>query len=492
MAFVLAFASALRRSVAQGGSVKGAFARLALVAALLGVFPAHAQTSASSSAERAERTIYRRAVEAAIWGMPIVAADAIRQGFLRDLGANYNDIAFLSRPADWKFQTTTPNASTYYIYSAYDTKRDGPIVLEVPAAVGAGLYGQLCDMWDAPLSIVGPSGDDKGAGGKYLILPPDFKGTVPTGYFPVPQQTYGGFWLMRTIAKSASRADYDAAIALLKKIRIYPLSKVDRPPEQRFVDASGSLWDGIPRMDESFYAILAKMVNEEPVLPRDLAMMNILRSIGIEKGKDFKPSAAMTAAFKGAIAEAKSIFQDTQKASLLPYWDGAHWALPDLSGVKTEFTYQTPEMLDYDLRGMGGFFFWAPPKKSDGSAPTIYISTLVDQVGEALIGDGTYRLHIPASVPAKQYWSITIYDWDTASFIREAPVVSLDSYNEKMKRNSDGSVDLVFASEPPVGQENNWVSTKKGGAWFTIFRLYGPDKPFFDKSWKLPDIERAN
>src|SRR5215470_4415430 len=100
----------------------------------------------ASGADLARRTVERRAVEAAIWGMPIVAADAIRQGFL-GLGAKANDIAFFSASPDWKFQTTTPNASTHYIYSAYSTRDDGPIVLEVPAAVGAGLYGQLCDMW---------------------------------------------------------------------------------------------------------------------------------------------------------------------------------------------------------------------------------------------------------------------------------------------------------------------------------------------------------
>src|SRR5262249_33911644 len=107
-----------------------------------------AQAQNYSPEELARRTIERRAVEAAIWGMPIVAMDAMRKGFLRDMEAKHNDIVFYSKPADWKFQTTTPNASTHYIYSAYDTRRDGPIVIEVPPAVGAGLYGQLCDMWD--------------------------------------------------------------------------------------------------------------------------------------------------------------------------------------------------------------------------------------------------------------------------------------------------------------------------------------------------------
>src|SRR5215510_8324588 len=169
-----------------------------------------------NAADLAERTVYRCGVESAIWGMPIVAIDAIRQGFLRDLGAKYNDIAYFSKYADWRFQTTTPNASTNYIYSAFDTKRDGPIVLEVPAAEGAGIYGQGCDMWDVPLSIFGPGGEDKGRGGKYIFLPPDYKGEPPTGFFSIPLPTFGGFWLMRTIAKSSSGEDQSAAVALLK------------------------------------------------------------------------------------------------------------------------------------------------------------------------------------------------------------------------------------------------------------------------------------
>jgi hypothetical protein len=433
---------------------------------------------------------HSRAFEAAVWGMPIVAADAIRQGFL-GLGAKYNDIAYFSEYPDWKFQTTTPNASTHYIYSAYSTKQDGPLVLEVPPAVAAGLYGQLCDMWDVPLNIVGPGGDDKGKGGKYLILPPDYKDDVPTGYIPVRSSTFGGFWLMRTIAKSSAKADQDAAVALLKKIRMYPLSQVAHPVAQRFIDASGKEWNGIPRMDDSFYAVLAKMVNEEPVNPRDLAMMNILSSVGIEKGKPFKPDAAMNATFRQTAAEAKSYFQHLQSQSLKPYWEGASWALPDVSGMKTEFSYQTPDMLNYDLRGMGGFMFWAPPKKSDASAPTIYISTLTGHDGQPLKGGKAYKLHVPANVPAKQYWSATVYDWDTAGFIRNAAVVSLDSYNEKTSKNVDGSVDIYFAPTAPAGKENNWVTTGKDGEWFVIFRLYGPDKPFFDKTWKLPDIEEA-
>lgn len=438
-----------------------------------------------------EKLKHSRAVEAALWGMPIVASDAIRQGYL-NLGAQYNDIVYFSKPADWKFQTTTPNASTHYIYSAYSTKKDGPIVLEVPTAVDAGIYGQLCDMWDVPLAIVGGGGDDKGKGGKYLILPPNYTGTVPTGYFPVRQNTYGGFWLLRTIPKSNSKADQDLAIALLKKIRLYPLSKTASPPEQRFIDVSGKLWEGYPKMDETFYTILAKMVNEETIIPRDMAMMNILRSIGIEKGKEFKPDETTTAIFKSAIKEANDYINILLDETLVPYfWENTHWSIPTSTNFKTEFSFQDTNMLDYDARALANFVAWAPPKKADKSAPTIYILSYNDKSGAPLAGGKTYKLHVPANVPAKQYWSVTVYDYSNACFIKEAPVISLDSYNTKTKKNQDGSVDIYFSPNAPKGQENNWVATGKEGRWFVFFRLYGPDKAFFDKSWKMADIEEV-
>jgi len=118
--------------------------------------------------------IYNHAVESAVWGMPIVAFDAMRQAFLRDAGANYNDIVYWSKQADWKFQVTTPNASSWYVYIAINTKK-GPIVLDIPPASGAGLFGSMNNAWQIPQADVGPTGLDQGKGGKYLLLPPDYK-----------------------------------------------------------------------------------------------------------------------------------------------------------------------------------------------------------------------------------------------------------------------------------------------------------------------------
>jgi hypothetical protein len=180
--------------------------------------------------------------------MPIVSVDAMRQAFFRDAGATYGDIVYFSQPSDWKFLFTTMNNSARYVYLNFNTQLDGPVVLEVPAAVGAGLFGTMLDAWQVPLADIGPAGEDQGKGGKYLLLPPNFKGKVPAGYFPMRSETYDGYALFRAISESSSEADAAKAIALVKKLKLYPLSKAANPPPTRFVDMFGKMFDGIVRL----------------------------------------------------------------------------------------------------------------------------------------------------------------------------------------------------------------------------------------------------
>src|SRR6266850_2511405 len=270
---------------------------LGILAFLYATALAHAQNFSPN--DLARRTVQRRAVEAAIWGMPLVNTDAMRQAYFRDVGAKYNDICYFSKPADWRFQVTTPNASTNYVYFNYNLK-DGPVVVEIPAAVGAGLLGSMVNAWDEPMNDIGPAGEDQGKGGKYLLLPPDYTGDTPAGFFPVRYPTYNGYALYRAIRAGSSDADVAAALALVKKLRVYPFAQQASPPEQRFIDIHGKTFDGIADFDERFFDRLNRMVQEEPVLPRDLVIMGMLKSIGIEKGKDFKPDAAMQNTLRAA------------------------------------------------------------------------------------------------------------------------------------------------------------------------------------------------
>ncbi|OBF81229.1 hypothetical protein A5791_06200 [Mycobacterium sp. 852002-51163_SCH5372311] len=141
------------------------------------------------------RAVDRRAVEAAIWDMPLVNVDAMRQAYFR-AGARYNDCIFWSNPNTWMNQTTTPNHSTSYVMY-FITIADGPVVIDIPAASEQALYGAIINGWNEPLINVGNTGYDQGAGAKYLVLPTDYDGDVPEGFVAVRCTTHNAYSLLR-------------------------------------------------------------------------------------------------------------------------------------------------------------------------------------------------------------------------------------------------------------------------------------------------------
>jgi len=248
----------------------------------------------------------RRAVDAVVWGMPIVAVDAMRQAFFRDAGAGYGDILYWSKPTAWTFQSTT-DGSTRYIYFNFNLK-DGPFVLDVPAAEGAGLFGSIVDAWQVPVADIGPAGKDEGKGGKYVFVPPGSTQSIPRGYIGVRLETFNGYCLLRAISTTSAGEDVTKAIGLLKRLRLYPLARASNPPLQKYIDMSDRRLAGVVQFDESFFERLARMVNEEPISPRDFFAMSRLRALGIEKGRAFKPDTFLTPILRQAAADALARF----------------------------------------------------------------------------------------------------------------------------------------------------------------------------------------
>ena len=438
--------------------------------------------------ELIERTLHRRAVEAAIWGMPIVSYDAMRQACLRDAGAKYNDIVFWSSPADWRLQITTPNASTNYVFIPINTK-NGPLVIDIPAAVGAGLFGSINDAWQTPLADIGPHGIDAGNGGRYLLLPPDHVDDVPDEFIPVCMKTFGGYCLLRVIPESSSDADATRALDLVQCMSVYLLAQAADPPQQHYIDMSGRVFDGLVRFDMSFFESLSGMITEEPVQSRDLAVMGQLRSLGIVRGKLFHPDALTRKVLDGALVEAHELFKHGVTVGTA-YWPGIQWMTPgDGIGPATEFTFETDDALEVDERAMTFFLGCAPPKKL--GAASVYLWATHDERAEPLDGSNTYRLRVPANVPASQFWAVTVYDLDTAGFIRESPRVELNSFDEDVVANDDGSVDVFFSPSALDAQRSNWVYTAPGKHWFAAFRFYGPLLPLTEKTWMLCDFQRV-
>jgi len=446
---------------------------------------------AQSGGDLARRTIERRAVEAVIWGMPAVNYDLMLQQMLTKTEGEVNQILYWSRPLDWKNQTLTPNPDAIYFMAFFNTKDAGPIVIEVPPAEGGSLAANIDDVWQMPLEDAGPEGADKGKGGKYLILPPGYKEKPPEGYIVLPSDTYGGYALIRSNLVSHNDADVAKAVAYGKRVKVYPLSQAAHPRETRFSDAMGVIFDSTIPYDVRFFNSLDRIVQSEPWLERDRAMIDQFRSLGIEKGKPFKPDAKMTEILNAGVAEAKAWLEQRYDAGLPPFWPGSRWGAPVFPEFieATQSGYADPNKYPTDVRGLTYTYGFIGIKRL-GTAQ-MYLMAIKDKEGHAFDGGKTYRLRVPANAPVKQYWSATVYDRATHALVRDMSRASRASNSTEVQKNADGSVDIYIGPTAPAGNESNWVPTKVSGQFEVLFRLYGPQKPLFDKTWKLPDIEEV-
>jgi hypothetical protein len=447
------------------------------------IISANAQTF--SSKELQSRLVARRAVDAVIWGVPIVSLDMMRQAYFRDGKANYNDLIWWPNGATWKNQSLATNSLVRYIYNFSNTKNDGPVVIELPPAVaGAGFYGTIMDAWQVPLTDIGVGGK----GGKYLLLPPGYEGNVPRGYIPLRLKTYNSYALIRSILASNSEEDVRRGNALVKRIRVYPLSKAGDPPQQRFIDMTDILYEPAVPYDASFYVSLARMINEEPAQQKDLEMLGMLLPLGIEKGKTFDPNPATRTVLNAAASEAHAWLLDGIARVTVDWWPGEHWGVPTAPiGMKTTFLWEVPEFFDVDGRGITLADWFGPVTKLGGSS--FYLAAYFDSSGAPLQGKNTYKVHVSANVPVKEFWSITVYNMETSAFFRNSTQLALSSLSKDLQKNPDGSVDVYVGPKPPTGKETNWLYTPEDKNWFPWFRFYGPDKAVLDKSWKMPDIE---
>jgi hypothetical protein len=220
-----------------------AMRKIILAALAVTWFAASAYPQNFSAEDLARRAIERRAVEAVIWGMPVVNTDLMLQQMLSKTSARENQIVYWSRPAEWKNQTLTPNPDAIYVMPFFNTK-DGPIVIDVPPANGGSFAGNIVTVWQMPLEDAGLLGADQGKGGKYVILPPGYAQKPPAGYIPLQSDTYGGYALFRSNLAGRSEADIAKSVDYAKRLKIYPLAQAASPPPTVFADAATIVFRG--------------------------------------------------------------------------------------------------------------------------------------------------------------------------------------------------------------------------------------------------------
>ena len=437
-----------------------------------------------------EEILYQRGIEAAIWGMPAVNFQLMYDA-LEKINGSYNQVVIWPKLLDWKNQTLTPNPDVIYLMPFFNTEKVGPVVLEIPPADTGIFNGSVMTYWQNAIEDVGPGGVDKGKGGKYLFLPPGYdKNKIPAGYIALQSDTYRGYALLRSVLKSGSPEDVKAAVEYAKRVKVYPLSEASKNPTTVFVDASNEVYDSAIPYDITFYEALNKIVQEEPWLERDKAMIDQLKTLGVERGKTFTPDAKTKEILVASIKTARK-YLDFNYENMPPFFKDTHWVFPATAEFASNIkgNYKVVDSYPTDNRGLL-YMVVSFSAKHIGESQ-YYLMQIVDKDGNSLNGNSSYKLHVPVNVPVKQYWSMTVYNRDTHTFIRNAKWTGRSSQTPGLKTNSDGSVDLYFGPTAPESGESNWVPTDPKGKFEILARFYGPKPNLYDQSWKLNDVEKV-
>ena len=432
--------------------------------------------------------LFQRATQAVLWSMPAMTLWYMKKGSEALFGNGSNVLPIWKNRLNSKTLVSTPNSDVIYAMGYIDLYKDGPTVIEVPP----NLQGMLDDFWHRPLTDVGFVGPDKGEGGEYLLLPPDFEGEIPEGYFTFKSRTYNVFVFWRAFIKDG---DTETPVSLMEQTRIYPMSEKENPPEMIFPNGTGQPANMLYPQDYSYFEGLAEFINQEYVGPEDWAMRGMVASLGIKKGIPFNPDDNTKRILEKAVDVGMKMAQALRFGEKLPntmYYSNRQWHNV-LNVLDVEFNQDSYRDIDAQV-GMFKIAYSISPAMvmnmvGKGSK---YPFAYKDSEGDYLSGSTSYKLHLPANIPAANFWSITLYDASNSSGLDNGqPFPSIGSLDD-LEYNEDGSVDLYFAPQLPDGaNESNWLKTVPGKGWFTLMRLYSPTEAFFDQSWRPGDFEKV-
>lgn len=430
------------------------------------------------------KMVYRRAIEIINWSQPLVSYKAMRDAFFL-AGAGNNDVTYFSKIQNWKWQIATPNSTTPYVTTMWDLA-EGPVVIEIPPSTSeVSIFGTLMDSWQRPLEDVGAKGRDGGRGGKYLIVPPNYTGATPKGHIVLESSTNQGWALMRPIIADNSPENIAKAISFLKGIKLHTLGK---PSQTKHIDIYDKPFEGITEWNSEFFKDLAAIAQEEVMETRDLAFWGLAASLGIEKGVEYNPSPEREKLLNQAGKEALEFLIHQYHNHLIPpYYEDLQWTATATPGVfESLATWLFPNKIDIDNRA-AGYYAYCTSVKNFGAA-TFYLSVAKEESSDWLYGEKNYKLNVPANAPVRDFWSVEVYDLETAGWLKGVNRTGRDANVKELKKNKDGSIDIYFGTEAPKGKEGNWIPTVEGKRFFLLFRFYGPNKEVFTKEWKLNDL----
>jgi hypothetical protein len=277
-----------------------------------------------------------------------------------------------------------------------------------------------------------------------------------------------------------------------KRFKVYPLGKGASASKVTFINGSGREMNTIHANNFPFYEEINQVVQEGPSEAMDMETLGTLAYIGIEKGKPFKPDARMkqilpdAAAMGNATARAIVFNQWVEEAYFYPNSAGNNYCT--LPGESYSFVRKGARVLDSRTY----MYYYATINTPAMILKRVgvrskYVMAFKGADGQMLDGSKTYKLHLPANIPVKNFWSLVVYDNQTRSMLHtDQQFPSMGSQKKGIEVNSDSSVDVYFGPMAPAGHEANWMQTVSGKGWNVNLPLYCQLEPFLDRTLRLP------
>lgn len=429
-----------------------------------------------------------RGVTAFTDGMQIASLHGLLKGY-RDAGVAPGEIVIHAGLMDARSLWLTPNTTTIYIAAQIDVSK-GPIVIDAPA----GLLGLINDAAFDYVADVGAAGPDKGKGGKYLILPPEYNGAVPKGYFAFKSKSYDHWMILRASPDKGGKA-VDVVARVKARLNVYPLTKADNPPNAVFHDLTGRQYNTVHANNFQFFEEINAVIQKEPAGAFSPEILGTFAAIGIKKGNVFEPDKRL----REILTEAAAIGNATARALTFSPRDPGTFFYADRQW-NSPFQRQSYLFLENGARVLDDrtfFFYYATGITPAMTAPpvgsgSVYAVAAKDKNGGYLDGGNTYSVTLPGPVPAKNFWSFQVYSGQTRSLLEtDQRSAGIDSNSQDLIANRDGSFTVWFGPQAPMGKTGNWVQTMPGKSFNVLLRLYGPLEPWFDKTWKPGDFVPA-
>lgn len=435
-----------------------------------------------------------RAADAFLKGMPAASLAALIEG-AHSLGAvEVNQVMIFDELMNAKSLFLTGNSATIYVIPDLDLKRDGPTFVEAPD----GLLGAANDGFFRFIENI--------TGGKYLFLPPGYEGDVPEeGYTVLRPETNRVWVFLRKSPKSKAPDDVAEGVKFVKdNLKVYKLADAAKPPKMEWFSGSDKDFNTIHYNNAEFYDHMNEVIQYEAPGLLSPEIRGLFASLGIEKGKEFKPDDRMKAILKDGIAignaQARSIVWypriDMNMGGTQIYPDtGSAWVMAYMNR-NVFFNGEDGRTMNTDARVMFHYPYTAvtpamsTPREETGSD---YGMAFLDEDKKPFDGSKTYKLTLPKDAPVANFWAVTIYDTQTRSMLQtDQKYAGIDSLLDGLRYNDDGSIDIYFAPNAPSGYEKNWVQTVPGKSWFTILRMYSPKKAWIEQTWRPSEIIKTN